>query len=118
MATIFRDAKGILLIDYLEKGKTVTGSYYSALLDRLKDVIKRSRPHLTKKKVLFHHDNAPSHTSLVSQTKLDEIGFEFIFQHPYSPDLASNDFFLFSNFKRFLSGKRFHSNEEVKQETE
>lgn len=118
MATFFWDAKGILLIDYLEKGKTITGPYYAALLDRLKDEITRSRPHLAKNKVLFHHDNAPCHTSFVVQAKLDELGFQMISQPPYSPDLAPSDFFLFPNFKRFLSGKRFNSNEEVKQETE
>ncbi|MCP6559131.1 hypothetical protein NL501_28330, partial [Klebsiella pneumoniae] len=36
MATVFWDSQGILFIDYLEKGKTITGAYYSLLLDRLK----------------------------------------------------------------------------------
>ena len=35
MASVFWDAKGILLIDYLEKGRTITGEYYSNLLDQL-----------------------------------------------------------------------------------
>jgi len=35
MASVFWDAKGILFIDYLEKGKTITGKYYSHLLTRL-----------------------------------------------------------------------------------
>jgi len=29
---VFWDAEGILFIDYLEKGKTITGEYYSNLL--------------------------------------------------------------------------------------
>jgi histone-lysine N-methyltransferase SETMAR len=29
MASVFWDAEGILCIDYLEKGKTITGEYYS-----------------------------------------------------------------------------------------
>jgi hypothetical protein len=33
------DAKGILFIDYLEKGKTITGEYYSNLLTRLDEII-------------------------------------------------------------------------------
>jgi hypothetical protein len=32
MAWVLRDAEGILFIDYLEKGKTVIGEYYSNLL--------------------------------------------------------------------------------------
>ena len=35
MASVFWDAEGILFIDYLEKGKTITGEYYSNLLTRL-----------------------------------------------------------------------------------
>jgi histone-lysine N-methyltransferase SETMAR len=35
MASVFWDAEGILFINYLEKGKTMTGKYYSNLLTRL-----------------------------------------------------------------------------------
>jgi hypothetical protein len=31
MALVFWDAEGILFIDYFEKGKTITGEYYSNL---------------------------------------------------------------------------------------
>ena len=34
MVTVFWDVHGIIHIDYLEKGKTVTAQYYSELLDR------------------------------------------------------------------------------------
>jgi len=35
IASVFWDAEGILFIDYLEKGKTITGEYYSNLSTRL-----------------------------------------------------------------------------------
>jgi len=35
MASVFWDAEGILIIDYFEKGRTITGEYYSNLLTRL-----------------------------------------------------------------------------------
>jgi hypothetical protein len=35
MASVFWDAEGILFIDYLEKGKTITGEYCSNFLTRL-----------------------------------------------------------------------------------
>jgi len=50
MALVFWDAEGILFIDYLEKGKTVTGEYYSNLLTRLDKKIREKRPGLQKKK--------------------------------------------------------------------
>jgi hypothetical protein len=35
VASVFWDVEGILFIDYLEKGKTITREYYSNLLTRL-----------------------------------------------------------------------------------
>jgi hypothetical protein len=35
MASVFWDAEGILFIDYLENGKTITEEYYSNFLTRL-----------------------------------------------------------------------------------
>lgn len=113
MATIFWDAHGILLIDYLQKGRTITGAYYVELLDRLDAEIKRKRPHLAKKKVLFHQDNAPAHTSRVAKQKIQDLGYELLPHPPYSPDLGPSDFFLFPKLKSQLAGERFSSNDEI-----
>ena len=37
MVSVFWDAKGVLYIDYLEKDTTITGEYYSHLLQKLDD---------------------------------------------------------------------------------
>jgi hypothetical protein len=50
MALVFSDAEGILCIDYLEKGKTITGEYYSNIFTRLDEKIREKRPGLQKKK--------------------------------------------------------------------
>ena len=34
MAGVFRDAHGVIFIEYLEKGRTITGAYYVLLSDR------------------------------------------------------------------------------------
>ena len=34
MATVFWDSHGVIFIDYLQKGKTITGAYYASLLDK------------------------------------------------------------------------------------
>jgi hypothetical protein len=36
LASVFWDKDGILVVDYLEKGATITAKFYIALLDRLK----------------------------------------------------------------------------------
>lgn len=118
MATVFWDSKGIILIDYLQKGKTITGEYYATLLDQLMAKIAEIRPHLQRKKILFHHDNAPAHSSMKAMAKLNELNFQLLPHPPYSPDLAPCDFYLFPNLKRYLRGKRFASNDEVQSETE
>jgi histone-lysine N-methyltransferase SETMAR len=49
MASVFWDAEGNLFIDYLEKGKTITGEYYSNLLTKLDEIIHEKRPGLQRK---------------------------------------------------------------------
>ena len=117
MATVFWDSQGIILIDYLEKGRTITGQYYCALLDKFDAALKEKRPRLQRKKILFHHDNAPAHSCRLATVKLDELRYELLPHPPYSPDLAPCDFFLFPNLKKWLGGRRFTSNEEVIAET-
>ena len=53
MGSVFWDAKGILLIGDLEKDRTITGKYYSNLLDQLDVKIREKRPGLKKKKIIF-----------------------------------------------------------------
>ena len=51
MASVFWHAVAILLIDYLEKDKTINSDYFMAILDRLTAKIKKKRSHMQKKKV-------------------------------------------------------------------
>lgn len=118
MATVFWDSQGVIHIDYLAKGRTITGQYYSDLLSRFDEELKKKRPRLARKKVLFHQDNAPAHSSHIVKAKLDQLGYKILPHAPYSPDLAPCDFFLFPNMKSWLGGKRFMSNEEVIEATE
>ena len=118
MVCVFWDAHGVIFIDYVEKGRTITGAYYAALLDQLLYEIRKKRLHMKEKIILFHDDNAPSHTSNIAQAKKHELGFESLTHPLYSSDLALSDYFLLPNLKRLLCGRRFESNEEVEWETE
>ncbi|QQP31674.1 Putative mariner transposase [Caligus rogercresseyi] len=109
MATVFWNARGVIHIDYLQKGRTMNGEYYTSLLDRFNDDLKKKRPHLAKKKVLFHQDNARVNTCVVSMAKFYELRFELL---PHPPD-----YFLFPNLKKWLAGKRFYSNNEIISQT-
>ena len=118
MASVFWDAHGIIYIEYLEKGKYINSDYYIELLVRLKDEIAKKQPHMKKKKIIFHHDNAPCYKSMKTMAKLSELGYELLSHPPYSPDLAPSEYWLFADLKKMLQGKRFGSNEEVIAGTE
>ena len=102
MASVFWDAKGIVFIDYLQKGKTINGEYYTKLLRELRQAIKSKRPGKLTKGALLHQDNAPAHKSLVAMSAVHDCGFELIDHPPYSPDLAPSDYFLFPYLKNIL----------------
>ncbi|QQP51432.1 Mariner transposase, partial [Caligus rogercresseyi] len=48
IATVFWDARGVIHIDYLQKGRTMNGEYYTSLLDRFNEDLKKKRPHLAR----------------------------------------------------------------------
>jgi [histone H3]-lysine36 N-dimethyltransferase SETMAR len=118
LASVLRDARGIIFIDYLEKGQTFNSEYYMALLERLNDDISRKNDPIWRKQVLFHQNNAMCHKSIKATAKLHELGYELLLHPPYSPDLARCDFFLFADLKRMLAVKQFSTNKEVIAETE
>ena len=70
MGTVFWDSQGVIYIDYLEKGESITGLYYAELLGRFDTELQKKRPRLATKKVFFHYDNTSAHTSIVATAKL------------------------------------------------
>ena len=67
-----------------------------------------------RKGVVFHHDNARPHTSLVTRQKLLELGWDVLPHPPYSPNLAPSDYFLFRSLQNSLNGKNFNNDDDVK----
>ena len=54
MASIFWDAKGVLLVDFLETDQAINGVYYAQLLQQLKKQLKLKRREKLSKGVIFH----------------------------------------------------------------
>lgn len=113
MTTIFWDSEGLLLVDFLQHGMTITGQYYADLLVKLREAIKEKRRGKITKGVLLLQDNAPVHKSRVAMETAKSLGFELLPHPPYSPDLAPSDFYLFPNMKKHLRGRVFSSDDEV-----
>ena len=93
--------------EILEPGQMVDSVLYCQQLTRLHKAIQKKCPEsVNRKGVVFHHDNAKPHTSLVTRPKLTELVWEVLIVPPYSPDLAPSDYHLFRSLQNFLDGKK------------
>ena len=92
MATVFWDAKGVIMLDFLPKRSTITGVYYANLLDQLRSAIREKRQGKLSKGVLLQQDNVRVHTCKVAMDAVVRNGYELIPHPAYSPDLAPSDF--------------------------
>ena len=113
MATVFWNAKGVIMLDFLPKRSTITGVYNSNLLDQLRTAIREKRGGKLSKGVLLQQGNARVHTCKVAMDAVGRNGYELIPHPTYSADLASSDFSLFPNLKKDIRGLHLRSDEEV-----
>ena len=113
MATVFWDAKGVIMLNFLPKRNTITGVYYANLLDRVRTAVREKRRGKLCKGVLLQQNNARVPTCKVAMDAVERNGYELIPHPAYSPDLAPSEFFLFPNLKKDIRGLHFRSDEEV-----
>ena len=113
MATVFWNAKGVIMLGILPKRSTITGVYYANLSDQLRTTIREKRRGKLSKGVLLQQDNARAHTCKVAMDAVERNGYELIPHPAYSPDLSPSNFFLFPNLKKDIRGFHFRSDEEV-----
>ncbi|GBN87365.1 Histone-lysine N-methyltransferase SETMAR [Araneus ventricosus] len=114
MVTVFWDAQGILLIEFMTRGTTINSEVYCRTLKKLKRAIQNKRRGLLSYGVVLLHDNARPNTAVKTREVLRKFKWD-VFQHPpYSPDLAPSDFHLFTAMKKWLGGQHFADDEELK----
>ena len=113
MATVFWNAKGVIMLDLLPKRSTITGVYYVNLLDQLRTAIREKNRGKLFKGVLLQQEYARVHTCKVAMDAVERYGYELISHPSYLLDLAPSDFFLFPNLKKDIHGLHFRSDEEV-----
>jgi len=101
------------MTDYLSKGSTVTGTYYTNDLHKLREALKSKHQGKLRHGVLLLHDSVPAHTSAVATSTAAEYGYELLPHPPYLPDLAPSDFSLFPLMKEHFSGTYFSSDNDV-----
>ena len=82
----------------LEDRRTVNADWYTTVC--LPEVIQKCRRNIHKRRIIFHHDNASSHTAARTAEFLAEENIDPMHHPPYSPDLTPCGVFLFLNVKK------------------
>ena len=118
MLTVFFDVQGTVMAEWIPSGQTVNQRYYTEVLTKLRERVRRKLPELWRNGWILHQDNAPAHNSLSVKQFLANRNIT-VLEHPtYSPDLAPCDFYLFPKIKSVLIGTHFVSVKNVKGKTE
>jgi histone-lysine N-methyltransferase SETMAR len=65
--------------------------------------------------VLLQHDNVHLHTARATAKKIMDLHLECIPHPAYSPDLAPSDYHVFGSHKEALGGKKFSTDDEIKE---
>ena len=113
MMIIFWDKDGVLLIEYLPRGATISGPCYASNFERLCSVIVEKGHGKVSRGVLFLHDNVPIHKCNIVQAAIRQADFIELNHPAYSPDIAPSDSHRFSNLNKFVRLKNFSSDDEA-----
>lgn len=111
------DQKGVVYYELLKPGETVNTQRYQQQLIELNHSLLIKRPEYERRqhKVIFLHDNAPSHKAKAVCNTLETLKWEVLPHAAYSPDLAPSDYHLFASMGHALSEQHFSSYENVKK---
>ena len=108
----FFDSTGMIYMHCVPTGQTVKKEYYVEVLREFRKRFRRKRPALFKSAQWhFHQDNTPVLKPIFVTDYLTKMGIKTVPYCPYSPDLASSDFWLFP----WLRGCRYERIEEMKE---
>lgn len=114
-----------MLIDFFDINNVILAEMSSRRIDgkpallqtnsEMKERVRRKRPELWKNEFILHQDNAPPYNVLTVKQYLIAKNVTVLKNPPYSPDLASCDFFLFLKIKTLLKETHFGSVDAIKK---
>ena len=64
LLSVFWDAQGVIMVDYLQRGATIAGLYYADLIHKLRDAIKLKRNVLLHKSQVLSCNGCDFNSSL------------------------------------------------------
>ncbi len=94
MASVFWDSKGVILVNFIQRGTTINGEQYRNTLMKLQLAIKIRRPGKLSHWVLLLHDDFHPHTANDIINLTEKFKWTLLPHPPYSPDLAASDYHL------------------------
>jgi hypothetical protein len=118
MLTVFVDIHGPLLLEWMLVGATINAQHYCDTLQNLQRAIKNKRPGKLSRGVLMLHNNACPHAAHATRDTLRRFGWGVLDHPPYSPNLFPRKYRVFGPLKKTLKGRRFNSNEAVREAVE
>jgi hypothetical protein len=100
MTVVSWDRNGVMIVEFVQKGTTVTSELYCETLAKLRTAghSEQRRGMLTYGVVLLH-DSACPHTAARTRALLDDSNSALFDHHPYNPDLAPSDYHLAAYLK-------------------
>jgi len=105
----------VIYYELLKPGETINTKRYQQLIDLNHSLLKKLEYQKRQHKVIFLHDNSPSHTAKPVRYTLEALSWEVLSHATYSPDLAPSDYHLFASTGHALAEQRFGSYEDVKK---
>ena len=105
------DQKVVIYYELLKPGETVNTNRYQQQMIDLNRALHKKPPDYRRRqhKVIFLHDNAPSHTAKRVKETIETFSWEILAHAAYSPDLAPSDYHLFASLGHALAEQRFTS---------
>jgi len=114
MCTVLSDRQGVLLVEFLPQGTTINSAVYCETLKKLRRAIQNKRRRMLIAAILLLHDNARLRSAAQTQELITSFKWEQMDNPSCSPDLAPSDYHLFLQLQKFLGGKRFDDEDDLK----
>ena len=103
MATVFWDAQGVIMLDFLAKKSTIKVAYNANLLDQLRTVIREKRRGKFSKGILLQKDNARVHTCKIAMDAVERNEYELLPHPAFAPRPIS----FSQTWKKDIHGRHF-----------
>jgi hypothetical protein len=115
MTPVFWDRKGVLMVEFMQKGTTVMSEVDCKTLKILYRAIQNKSYGMLTSSVLvvLLHDHAHPYAAACTQALLEHFSWELFDYLPFSPDLASNNYHLFPYPKNGFGSQCFSNKQEL-----